>query len=268
MRATQRHEKILKILKFQDSVRTSELAQILGKSTETIRNDLEVLEKRGYLSRVHGGAVLKNKDNYIGVNNNINNFPTYISFNERFKQNISNKHAIALAAANLVQEGQSIALDSGTTSFETVLVLLEKFNNLTIVTNSLKIACEVSKKPSHTLIMTGGVFSQSEYSFVSDFASLILEKINVDIMFLSPHALSIEHGATTQLFNEAVVNNKMRKIAKKLIVLADSSKFEKTSLIRLCNLSDIDIVVTDSNLDQSIIEKYRDNGCNLIVSEF
>ena len=82
------------------------------------------------------------------------------------------------------------------------------------------------------------------------------------------NALSIEHGATTQLFNEAVVNNKMRKIAKKLIVLADSSKFEKTSLIRLCNLSDIDIVVTDSNLDQSIIEKYRDNGCNLIVSEF
>nr|WP_286184211.1 DeoR/GlpR family DNA-binding transcription regulator [Clostridium sp. CCUG 7971] len=177
------------------------------------------------------------------------------------------KQSIAIEASELIQDGQSIGLDSGTTSYELAKVLKKKFNNLTIVTNSLMNAHELVDKKGFTVIATGGVLTPDENSFVSDFATLILDKINLDMMFLTTCGVSLDNGITDQRMDEVVVHNKMKDCAKKVVVLSDSTKFNEISLIRVCSLDDVDCIVTDSKIDTELVDKFREQGHNIIISE-
>ncbi|MBO3445784.1 DeoR/GlpR family DNA-binding transcription regulator [Clostridium sp. CCUG 7971] len=191
----------------------------------------------------------------------------YISFGVRQSQNSDMKQSIAIEASELIQDGQSIGLDSGTTSYELAKVLKKKFNNLTIVTNSLMNAHELVDKKGFTVIATGGVLTPDENSFVSDFATLILDKINLDMMFLTTCGVSLDNGITDQRMDEVVVHNKMKDCAKKVVVLSDSTKFNEISLIRVCSLDDVDCIVTDSKIDTELVDKFREQGHNIIISE-
>ena len=125
----QRHQKIESFLKQQKAVKASELATLLDVSIDTVRRDLEVLEKKGIVKRVHGGAILKqNKDNVLNK-----------LFNEREVKNLEKKQEVASLAIELIEEGQAIALNGGTTTIEIAKVLVEKFKRLTIITNDLRI---------------------------------------------------------------------------------------------------------------------------------
>lgn len=259
MLAEQRYMKIIEKLNNDGIVKTSELKNEFNTSSETIRKDLEYLEQAGHLNRVHGGAIA-NTSNKEKQNEN------FVSFNIRQNQNTVVKHSIAITATNFIKEGQSIALDSGTTSFEVAKVLKDKFKKLTIVTNSLMNAMELAKNPGFTVIATGGVLTADEHSFVSDFATLILDKINIDTMFLTTCGVSLENGITDQRMDEVKIHNKMMQASKQIIVLADNSKFEEVSLIKVCNLSDIDVIVTDEKINKDLLQIYRDKGYNLVIS--
>lgn len=257
--AEERYARILDKLKFDGIVKTSDLKIELNASSETIRKDLKYLDESGYLDRVHGGAIPKADTK--------SDDDVYISFGVRQSQNSDMKRSIAIEASNLVKEGQSIGLDSGTTSYELAKVLKKKFNNLTIVTNSLMNAYELVDKKGFTVIATGGVLTPDENSFVSDFATLILDKINLDMMFLTTCGVSLENGITDQRTDEVVVHNKMKDCAKEVVVLSDSTKFNEVSLIRVCSLDSVDCIITDSNIDIELVEKFREQGHNIIISE-
>lgn len=260
MLAEQRYAKMLELIARNGVARTAELVKKLGASSETIRKDLEYLDEAGMLMRVHGGAVAKT------VAPVANPSPgAYVAFEARAEKHRAGKLAIARKAAELVREGQSIALDSGTTSHELALVLAERFTNLTIVTNSLKNAIELVKKPGFTVIVTGGILTADEHSFVSEFALLILEHINVDVMFLTTCGVSLANGITDQRIDEVRIHNKLREIARKVVVLADGSKFGESSLIRVCELSEVDTIITDDSVDGTLARQFAESGHALTI---
>ncbi|MEG0051225.1 MAG: DeoR/GlpR family DNA-binding transcription regulator [Terrisporobacter sp.] len=260
--AEERYAKILDKLKNDGIVKNNELKKLLNASSETIRKDLKFLEEAGQLDRVHGGAIPKNNKESIIQQKDDN----YISFDVRQYQNSEMKHSIAMAAAELIKDGQSIGLDSGTTSYELAKVLKEKFNNLTIVTNSLVNAHELVEKEGFTVIATGGILTCDEKSFISDFATLILEKINLDIMFLTTCGVSLENGITDQRMAEVTIHSKMMDCSKKVVVLSDSTKFNEISLFKVCPLEKVECIVTDSNIDNRLVNEFRKEGHNIIVS--
>lgn len=258
MLAEQRHAKILEAVQQTGVARTAELARMLHASSETVRKDLEHLDKLGRLTRVHGGAVSRDGPQSHGPKR-------YVAYEERQMQNTERKAAIARRAAELVTEGQSVALDAGTSAFELAKVLKERFQQLTIVTNSLKNAVELVDKPGFTVIVTGGILMPDEYSFVSEFASMIFSRINLDLLFLTASGISPEAGITDQRVDEIRIQNKMRGVSRRTVVLADSSKFGKASLVRVCGLTEVDTIITDSGVDRDMASQLTECGCSLLI---
>ncbi|MEG1895699.1 MAG: DeoR/GlpR family DNA-binding transcription regulator [Oscillospiraceae bacterium] len=241
----ERHKHILSQLSKTGSVRTAELVTALKVSSETVRKDLEMMASEGLLDRVHGGAMQSANAKKAPGNTG------YVAFDERQLQNFSMKQVIAQSAATLVREGQSVALDAGTSSFELAKALTKTFDHLTVITNSVKIAVQLVENSNFVVICTGGVLTGDEYSFVSDFATLILDKINIDIMFLTASGITAS-GLTDQRIPEIKIQDKMRQVSEKVVVVADSSKFGVTSFVKLCDLEDIDTIITDSHVDSAL----------------
>lgn len=243
----------------EGSVRTITLCDALQTSRETIRRDLETMEAKGLLRRIRGGAmkleVPQNKD------------LTYTSFSKRREEHISDKEAIALEAVNHICEGQAIALDSGTTALFLAKAVKARFRSLTVVTNSLAVAQELAGAEGITLVLTGGVYRADEEAFVSDVATLIFSRINVDIFFLTTCGISVERGVTYQRMDEISVQNKMMEAADRTIVLADSSKMGNNSLVKMCGLEDISMVITDSGVSAAQAEAFESAGVRVVISK-
>lgn len=263
MLAEQRRNQILAKINTTGVVHTKDLAQEFDISTETIRKDLEAMDRDGLLSRVHGGAVALS-----GTGPTYAPAPAvYRPFEEREVLYHEEKIAIAKAAAELIGEGQSIALDSGTTSYELAKILLDRFTRLTIVTNSVKNALLLVGKPSFTVILTGGVLQSDEYSLVSELSGLVMEVLNPEIMFLTTCGVSAELGVTDQRMDEVQTHNKMREASQKTVVLADHSKFGQRSLIHVCDLDEVDVLITDGKVDRKIAAEIEPEVGRLIIAE-
>ena len=242
-----RHHKIESYLKQQKAVKASELATLLNVSIDTVRRDLEVLEKKGFLKRVHGGAILKQKkDNVL---NKI--------FNEREVNHLEKKQEVASLAIELIEEGQAIALNGGTTTIEIAKVLVEKFKRLTIITNDLRILSILGANKNFNVILTGGFYNPEEYTLYGKQCEEVLSHFNIDIAFITVNALSLEHGLTDFRIHEVGVIQTILSRTKYKVVVADSSKFETSSYITICPLKNIDLIVTDSSLPFDIAEEYN-----------
>lgn len=252
----ERYIKIRELLEKNGSVTALELKSILNTSYETIRRDLEYLESSGYLKRTHGGAV------------KIQSFDThqdsYIDFNSREHKNLQKKHQIALKASELISEGQAIALDSGTTAHELARIIKTKFNNLTVVTNSLHVINELVDKKGFTLILSGGIFRSDEYSFVSDSAYDFFSKLNLHTFFLTTVGVSIERGVTYQRVDEISAQVKMLEASEKTVLITDSSKIGSNSLIKMCDLDKIDLIITDGDATDDMINQFKQIGVEVI----
>ena len=176
MLSEQRYKEILNLLDREGSVKTSTLCSLLGASRETIRRDLENMEARNLLKRIHGGA--------MGLDFTQENGASYISFDKRQKENQDSKEAVARAAADYIREGQAIALDSGTTALALAKVIKEKFRSLTVVTNSLAVANELADAEGITLVMTGGIYRPDEEAFVSEIDIIDIKELKKTTTFL------------------------------------------------------------------------------------
>lgn len=251
-----RHQAILDMLSDKGMVRTSELMKLFETSFETIRKDLLYLEKKGYLTRVHGGAVP-----ITAVSGDFAlNLPMPESFLKRHSNHLEQKRSIARAACGYVKEGMCIAIDTGTTSYELSLMLMKQFEHLVIVTNSMLNAMVLSHKKTFNVIVTGGIISSGEQALVSDLALLLLDHVNIDIMFLTTCGISPETGVAEQSLEEIKVHKKMAEQASHLMILADSSKFSKKAFFHIYGLDEIECIITDEGLPDSEWEIYRSRG--------
>lgn len=261
MLAQQRQAEILKLLDEDGIVYSSALVKQMKVSSETIRKDLDYLEHEGYLLRVHGGAVPAQAPPPAPA---ASVSEEYISFQTRNTQHMPEKAAIAEYAVSLIQENQVIALDYGSTSQIMAEALKKNFRSLTVITNSIKNALILAECPDFTIILTGGVLARDELTLVNDFTPL-LDHLHIDILFMTVTGIDPEIGCTDMRFSEARIQNQMRKAASRTIVLADSSKFGKGSLVKICTLQDIHLVITDSELPSHMENAIKEKGTELVI---
>lgn len=259
MLAKQRYDKILELLEKNRIVHTAELVKLMSVSSETVRKDLEYLDQQGRLSRVHGGAAPLETEKAPELPRG------YISLQIRNSQNLEQKAAITEEAAALVSEGQVIALDYGSTSQMMALALMRRFRRLSVVTNSIQNALILAENPGITIILAGGVLNRDEYTLVNDFSST-LENIHIDIMFMTVTGIDPKIGCTDQRLNEIRIQNQMHRCASRTIVLADSSKFGRASLIKICPFNEVDTIVTDAGISPRMENLIRGIGPKLIVT--
>lgn len=255
MLANDRYNKISEILDRNGSVKSSNLVTVLGVSLETIRRDLDFLEKQGALEKVHGGAIKKDKEE-----------ENVLTYSLREEKNIEAKQEAAKIAVNLIKDGEIIALNSSTTNLEIARFIKNKFNHLTVITNSLPIVNELTNTEGIHLILAGGVYNKNEFAFLGEITADFLKNFSVDKAFISVGGISLKRGVTDFLMSEVLVERKMMEIAEQVIVLADSSKLEMNSLIKTCDLSDVDFIITDSKLNNKIKLDYLENGIKIVNS--
>lgn len=252
MLAQDRYKKISEILEKDNSVKVSTLTKLFGVSIETIRRDLEYMESEGLLKRVHGGAVLERTHGFQN---------TFANRENEFREQ---KEEIGEIAARYIREGQSIAMDVSTTNYEVIKVIKKKFQKLTILTNSLSIINEIADKEGYTVIVPGGILRREELSFIGNMAEDNIGNFHVDTAFISMSGISLREGLTDYGFGEVSIKKRMMKIAQETIVLADSSKFDVVSLLKVCDFNDINMIITDSNLKESVLDKYRKSGIEIV----
>lgn len=236
-----RRSAILQILKKNSNVSVTELSKRFGVSEVTIRKDLNLLKDRNLLVRTRGGAIT----NDTGTNED--------EMSIRFKKlaHYREKQAIGRAAADLIEDGDIIIIDSGTTALQ-VACNLHQFKNLTVLTNALNVAQEVLSYKRFNVILLGGNIRSSSESVVGALAESNLKMFYCDKLFLGVDSFSVENGISTPSVEEANINQIMISRSRKVIAVFDSSKVNKRSLAFITDLSKIDAVVTDDGLDKSI----------------
>ncbi|MEG1639330.1 MAG: DeoR/GlpR family DNA-binding transcription regulator [Ruthenibacterium sp.] len=258
MLAQQRYNTILELLEANGIVHTADLVNKMKVSSETIRKDLDFLEQEKRLARVHGGAIsLKNEKT-------LDYASEYISLQTRNTQHMEQKAAITNYAASLVKEHQVVALDYGSTSQMMAIALKKNFRSLTVITNSVQNAMILAECPDFTIILTGGILNKDEFTLGNDFTPM-LDFLHIDILFMTVTGIDPAIGCTDQCLREAKIQNQMRQTASQTIILADSSKFGKGSLVKVCALRDVNTIITDRDLSASMEQDIKNAGATLII---
>ncbi|MCB2300551.1 DeoR/GlpR family DNA-binding transcription regulator [Clostridium tagluense] len=253
MFAEERKSKILDILNKDGKVKVCELSQIYEVSEVTIRRDLQELEETELIKRVYGGAVL---------NDNTKFEPT---FSEKIDKFYDEKESVGKLAASMIVDGETIVLDAGTTTLNIARHITAK--NITILTNSVDIAFELVKKQNMEVIVTGGTLRWETRALVGPVADSTFENFKVDKAFIGVNGVCIINGLTTPNIIEASTKREMIKIARKIIVVCDHTKFNKVSFAKIVDLDSIDTIITDNKLDDELIEKFEEKDVKVIKAK-
>lgn len=252
MLSEERQRAILEIVNREGRVLVVDLAKRFRTSQVTIRKDLETLHARGLVYRTHGGA--------LTARGNVLEDPTLL---DKEKLHREEKTAIAAEAAKMVSEGQVVILDSGTTT-TAVARALRNFQALTVITNAVNIAVELSGS-NVEVILTGGNVRKSSFSQVGPLAEETLRKLSADIFFLGVDGFDVDFGLTTPNLLEARVNRAMMDVARRTVAVCDSSKFGKRSLSLLCPTTALHQVITDRGISKSDLGALRKAGVEVTV---
>jgi DeoR/GlpR family transcriptional regulator of sugar metabolism len=248
----QRREKILELLKENGSCRVQELKTLFQVSEPTIRQDFEAMEHDGLITRQHGGACISNYSSFAA------------SIQLERHVNMESKVLIGAKAAEFVSSGDSIILDSGTTTNEMAKCLTSK-RNLNIVTPAINITLALGKEPSNTILMTGGEFKAPTLSLTGDKSTAIFKDLYVEKLFLATGGFSLTVGLTYPSFSDLPLKRAMIECAKTVYLLVDSSKLEKVLFASLGCLERINYLITDSGITKEYIKKLHDIKIEAIV---
>jgi DeoR family transcriptional regulator of aga operon len=248
----ERHQLILDHLKTEKHIKVAALCELLDVSAVTIRKDLKLLEDKGLLYRTHGGASLENP--YMNERD----------VSEKATISATEKSMIAEAAASRIQENDSIIIASGTTVQQLGSAIKPK-GKLNVITSSLLVAIELIKHKDIDIIQLGGNIRHRSASVTGHYAEHILNHISSNQFFMGVDGIDLDYGCTTTNIEEAILNQKMMQAAQKTIILADSSKFGKRSLAKICNLDDISEIITDKDLSSALADRIQEMGIKLTL---
>ena len=245
MALNQRRTKILNLIREDGHAKVQQLSRLFNVSEVTIRQDLEQLEEMGYVQREHGGAFLKDVGDFARSQKLFN------------QTNMEEKAEIAQKAIKLINDGDSIILDSGSTTTE-IAKLLKNFNQLTVITNALNIAMIVGGEPGINLIVSGGEFKAPTLSLTGDLAATVFKGIHVDKLFLATAGISDDMQLTYPSYSDLVVKTAMIRAAGKVYLVADSSKIGNSSFVSLGRLSLVDAFITDSKISERQLKAIKE----------
>lgn len=252
--ANQRRDKILAMIREDGHAKVADLSKIFKVTEVTIRQDLERLEQEGLIRREHGGAILNQQRDDIGELQLVN------------QQNMEEKRAIAAEAVKLIHDGDTIILDSGSTTTE-IAKLLKGFHSLQVITNALNIAMILGKEQGISLNVTGGEFKSPTLSLTGEKAAQFFEGIHADKVFLATAGISLKAGLTYPSLSDLVVKKAMIDSADTVYLVADSTKIGRSAFASLGALSMIDYIITDSNITEADRKVLVDFELKHIVAE-
>jgi DeoR/GlpR family transcriptional regulator of sugar metabolism len=254
MLAQQRQTAILDLVRRDGGVRVSQLVRQFGVSDMTIRRDLEALAERGLVDKVHGGATVTGPGS--------TEEPGYDAKSVRQQ---SEKAAIAARAATLVEPGTAVALSAGTTTAALAARLID-VPGLTVVTNSIPVADALyhSRRTDQAVVLTGGIRTPSN-ALAGPVAEAAISTLNVDVLFLGVHGISPRAGFTTPNLMEAGTNRLLVAAARRLVVLADHTKWEIIGIATIAPLESADILITDSGLPPQARDQLSQRVGELVV---
>jgi ribose transport system substrate-binding protein len=253
MTTFERRKQLLSLLGDHPGIKVTELASRLDVSQGTIRNDLRALEKAGELTRVRGGAVLRESHQY-----------TSPSFAARANQNTQAKDWIARRAADTIREGDSILLDASSTVFS-MAPYLQELDRLTIITNGIEIALALARNPSHNVLLLGGMIHPEGTSVVGHLGEKILADLHIKTAYVSCSGFSVQAGLTEVDIQEVQIKQHMIRSAERVVALVDSSKFGRVDLTSFARTTDISQIFTDHHIESSYIEELRQTCTALTV---
>jgi len=247
-----RRSEMLNILSKQDNISVAELSRVFGVSEVSIRNDLSHLEKKGLLIRTRGGAIKKQPVNFD------------LSLNQRLKKFYKEKQRIGRKAVEYIREGDTIVMDSGSTTLQ-IAKNLDRFKQIKLITNSLPIAEAVADFDGVEVIIPGGVMRAEMRSLVGPMAERNLLLYYCDIAFLAVDGIDCEYGISTPVIYEATFCKTMIDIAKKVIVVSDSSKFRRRSFVKIASMNEINMIITDQGIPDEQKHKLEKMHLDLIL---
>lgn len=253
MMADERRSLIMQIIDSSGRARVQDLARRFSTTSVTIRNDLNELQKRGLLLRSHGGATRPDSRQYESP------------FQDRVQSHIEAKRRIGVVAASLIQDGEIVILDSGTTTDE-IAKQIKNRPRLQIITNGVNIANELlGSRGVHTMIL-GGTLRNDSASIVGRSTEDMLSQLSADKLFMGGAGCDPDFGISGANLEEAMVNKAMLRIAREAILVADASKFDKRSMSRIATFSEIHTVISDTTMPVAIQDKIRSFGCKLLLA--
>ena len=254
MFALERQKKILELLSVEGAVTVSNLSSVLSVTEETVRRDLEKLEKQEALRRTHGGAVPIDETTHE------------LSLEKRKSTNIEAKQALAKIAVDHIVSGDTIFLDASTTTFF-IARELKKSKNITVITNSLRVVAELSCNPEIKTIAVGGVVSDNQ-SFVGSLAEKSIEDNYVaSKMFFSSKGFTAEAGILESNDKECGIKQKMLRNSGIRYYLCDSSKIGRIGFVKLASFEEIDYIITEAELSDDIMTRLDDYNVKIINAE-
>ncbi|RZZ89199.1 transcriptional repressor AgaR [Pseudoxanthomonas winnipegensis] len=250
---SQRRLQISELVRQHGSVQVTALAKRFGVSMQTVRKDLRYLEERGVMARAYGGAI---DSNVVG------HTATEPPYETKRTAHLDEKRRIGARAAALVQAGDTIAIDSGTTAIQLAEALPDI--EITVVTNDFGVLSSLAPKSNINIVMLGGELRRKNMAFYGGLTVEALDALHVDKLFLGVDGLDLERGITTHYEPEAMLNRKMVEAARMVVAITDSSKFGKVCLHRIIPVSGLNALITDTGAPDDITSACQALGVEVV----
>src|SRR5947208_352784 len=253
-----RRERISHLVDANGRASVAQLSQLLSVSEATVRKDLAVLESEGRLLRTHGGASTGRPPG-AGMRSR-----NELAFEVRERLQVAEKAAIGRAAADLVKDGDSIALDASTTALHVARNLTSR-NELTVLTNGIRIAAELAGLPGITVLMPGGVLRWEAFSLVGEWGDAILQRVHIQTAFVGAVGFTLDQGLTDVNAGEAEFKRLLVEAARKVVAVIDHSKWDRVAFTTFCPTERLDLVITDMAAPADMVEAVRVRGIEVLT---
>ncbi|MBB6454585.1 DeoR family fructose operon transcriptional repressor [Salirhabdus euzebyi] len=248
-----RQKEIVELLNQTEKVLISDLSEQFNVSEMTLRRDLEALAQKGVIKRIRGGAVKVNQGSFE------------LPFEIRYDKNHDVKDRISEIAANMIKDGETVVIDTGTTALAVAEKLKER-NNLTIVTSSLRVAWLLADCPNINLIVTGGVVRNGERSLIGELTEDVYDVFFPDTFICGVGGVDITSGFTDFNLDDARVKKKAIQASQRTIVVADNSKIGKTAFAKIAHLEEVDTLITNKIANTDVINQLKKNDLTVVLA--
>ncbi|WP_040949331.1 DeoR/GlpR family DNA-binding transcription regulator [Gorillibacterium massiliense] len=249
----ERQKKIIELLAVKKVLKLTELTEDLDVSMDTLRRDINHLSSQGKIEKIYGGVKLM--ETWLGES----------SMEERMVSHLDEKEKIARKCSDIIQDGDCIYIDSGSTTYQIAKFIKHK-KNLTVVTNSIPVINELMQSDVELIIIGGKIRTQEQsviaYDYIFNF-----HELNVRKAFICCSGITLERGISDFNMEEAITRKKMIELSSEVYIAADSTKFGKDVTVAIAPLDRIDAIITDNNLDTGFIAKFKKTRTSLIVAD-